>query len=341
MKNFVKDIKENNIRKIYYFYGNERYLIDKYIKRAEKVILPEKIEGINYDIINSQDIGISGIINDANTIPFMGDIKVLIVKNSELLSKEKQLSAQEMKNVEKYFLDPNPSCVLIFLGEEELRNISRNKIALLLKNSPEGRLIESKKLAGNELRRWIQSYLEKNKVEIAPEVLEMLMMIGERGLYNLHGELEKLILSSNGKIITKEQGQDLLILTPEGKIFELTDAVINKQGEKALKLLEEYFAAREQPIVLRGMLISSFRRMILIKDALQEGYIKPVFRDYLDTKSDFLIDKTIRQVRNISSNELVEIYDDLYNLEFTSRNSKQEQTALIKDFVIKTVFKNS
>lgn len=340
MENFIKDIKENKVRNFYYFYGNERYLIDYYIKKAQETILPEKIEGINFDIVNFQNTSIIQIINDANTIPFIGDKKVLIVKNAELLSKEKQLSTQELKVSEEYFSNPNPSCVLIFVGENELKNISKNKLALSMKNSSNGRLIESKKLKGPELKNWILSYLKKNKSDISTGILEILVMIGERGLYNLQNELEKLILSSNGGLITKEQVEDLVTLTPEGKIFELTDAIINRQGKKALKLLEEYFAAREQPIILRSMLISSLRRMIIIKNALEEGYMKPVFKEYLDTGSDFLIDKTIRQVRNISLDQLLSIYEDLYNLEFTSRNSKQEQGVLLKDFVVKTVFNN-
>lgn len=341
MKNFAKDINENKTRSIYYFYGDERYLIDKYLKKAVDHLLPEKLDGINYDILNYQEVGISKIINDANTIPFMGTIKIIVVKNSELLNKEKQHTSQEIKKMEEYIANPNPSCILIFLGEENVKYVSRNKIALLLKNSPQGRLLESKKLKGMELRNWINSYLKKNEVQVSPEVMEILMMIGEKGLYNLQSELEKLILSGQGKNISKEQAQDLLTLTPEGKIFELTDAIINKQGEKALRLLDEYFAAREQAIVLRAMLISSFRRMIIVKGALEEGYVKAVFKEYLDTKSDFLIDKTIRQVKNIPSGELIEIYNDLYNLEFDSRNTKQDASILVKDFVIKTVFKNS
>lgn len=341
MENFKKDIKERKIRNIYYLYGEERYLIDYYLKKAQNTILPEKMEGINYEIINYQDMSISQIISSGNTSPFLGEYKVLVIKNSELISKEKQITPYEFKIVEEYFSNPNPSCIMFFLGEEELKNINRNKIGLLLKNSPKGRLIESKKLRGRELREWIQSYLKKSHVEISGQVMEILIMVGERGLYNLQSELEKIILFSGDSIISKEKAQDLISLSPEGKIFDLVDGVINKQGNKALLLLDDYFAAREQPIVLRGMLISSFRRMIIIKDALQEGYIKPVFRDYLDTKSDFLIDKTIRQVKNISYEELLQIYEDLYNLEFTSRNSKQEQESLIRDFVVKTIYKTN
>jgi len=338
MDNFIKDIKENKFRNIYYFYGNERYLIDFYLKQAENTALPNKIEGINYSILNYQEMGIGQIISEANTIPFMGDRKLLIVKNAELLSKEKQLSPGEYKNAEEYIKNPNPSSILVFLGENELKNLAKNKLALTLKNSSQGRLIESKKLKGTDLKRWIQGFLDENKVKISPEAMDILLMVGEKGLYNLHNELEKLILYSMGEIITDELVKDLVTLTPEGKIFELTDAVINKQGIKALELIDEYFAAREQPIVLRSMLISSFRRMIIIKNALQEGYMKPVYREYLDTGSDFLIDKTVRQVKNISLQELLKIYDELYNLEFTSRNSKQEQSVLVKDFIIRTVF---
>jgi DNA polymerase-3 subunit delta len=338
MDNFIKDIKENKFRNIYYFYGNERYLIDFYLKKAEKAALPEKTEGIDFDLVNYQDSSIGQIISNANTNPFLGDKKIILVKNADLLSKEKQLSPKEFKIAEEYIKNPNPSCILFFLGEEEIKNISKNKLALILKSSSSGRLVESKKLKGQELKKWIESYLVANEVKISPGAMEILLMIGEKGLYNLHNELEKLILFTNGELITEEEVRDLITLTPEGKIFELTDAVISKQGKKALTLVDEYFAAREQPIVLRSMLISSFRRMIIIKNALQEGYMKPVYKDYLDTGSDFLIDKTVRQVKNISLEELLAIYDELYNLEFTSRNSKQDQALLVKDFIIKTVF---
>ena len=338
MEILAKEIKEKKAKNIYYFYGNERYLADYYINKIQGTFLQEKMEGINYDIVNYQDSTLAEIISNANTNPFLGDFKVLIVKNTDLLSKEKQLSDREKKIIEEYISNPNPATILIFYGEEELKNIGKNKIALNMKASSCCRLIESKKLKGTDLKKWIESYLENSEVKISHEVMEMLLMAGEKGLYSLRNELEKLILSGNGKTITKEQAQDLISLTPEGKIFELIDAITNKQGQRALILLDEYFAAREQPVILRSMLISSFRRMIIIKDALQAGYMKPVFREYLDTGSDFLIDKTIRQVKNISIQELLEIYDDLYNLEFTTRNSKQEQTALLKDFVIKTAF---
>ncbi len=144
---------------------------------------------------------------------------------------------------------------MIFYGEEELKNIGKNKIALSMKASSCGRLIESKKLKGTDLRRWIENYLETSEVKISHEVMEMLLMAGEKGLYSLRKRTGKTYsLRIMVKPITKEQAQDLVSLTPEGRYLKSDCSFItNKQGQRALFCWYEYFAARNSLLSEDGL----------------------------------------------------------------------------------------
>lgn len=339
MENFIKELENKKPRRVYYLYGPERYLVNYYLQVAEENLLEEKIEAINFDKVSYQNESVSSIINNANTSPFFGQEKLIIVKDTDFLSKEKQLLPKERELLEEYIANPNPGTILIFAGEAELKNIARNKLAQVFKKSDQARLVESKNLQGKSLRDWLEKELAKNELEVERELFENLFMIGEQGLYPLKNELDKLSLTSLEGKISLEEVNDLIIRPVEGKIFDLLDAIIEARGQRALELLDEYLAAREHPALLRAMLVTSFRRMIMVKDALNQGFVKPVYRKYLDTSSDFLIDKTARQVRNISLEELLDLYEDLYELEFQTRNSKQTEEDLMRDFVVRRAFK--
>ena len=338
IENLLKDLKENQIRICYSFYGNERYLTDYYLQKLQEAVVPEKIEGLNYDYYTYREVSLFQILNAANTIPFLGEKKLLVIREAELISKEKQLPAAALDAFEEYLNNPNPSAVVVFLGEEDLKGLAKSKVAMLLKKSGSARLIEFKKLKGADLRRYVKDNLKLKGLQASDEIVEILVLVGEKGLYNLQNELEKLFLGSRDGKVTLEQAEDLISYIPEARIFELIDAVIGRKGKNALALLDEYLAANEPPIVLRSMLISSFRRMIIIKDAMEAGHMKQVFRDYLDTSSDFLINKSINQVRNVSLRELLAVYEELHRLQFLSSSNKQDQKALIKDFIIKMSF---
>ncbi len=339
MENFIKEIESKKPRRVYYLYGPERYLINYYLQEAEDNLLDEKIEAINFDKISFQNESISSIINNANTSPFFGQEKLLIVKDTDFLSKEKQLPAKERALLEEYINNPNPSSILIFVGEDELKNAARNKLAQVFKKSAQTRLVESKILEGKALRDWLEKELIRLDLKVSRDLFENLFMIGEQGLYPLKNELDKLSLTSFTGQISLDQVEDLIIRPVEGKIFDLLDAIIEGKGQRALDLLDDYLAAREHPALLRAMLVTSFRRMIMIKDALDQGLVKPVYRKYLDTSSDFLIDKTARQVKNVSQEEILDLYEDLYEMEFQTRNSKQTEENLMKDFIIRRAFK--
>lgn len=330
----IDELKKNNLKGLYYIYGNEGYLADYYLSRIQEAVIPEKIDGINYETYHFRDAGLQTILAAANTMSFMGDKKMIVVRESDLLSKEKALSPSAISAFADYVAEPNPMTVLVFMGEQEIKGLGRNKLAAMIKKSSQAALVPAEKAKGAALKKYVRDHLSRKGLRASDEVVDRLVLIAEKGLYLLENELEKILIINESGLISLEEADQLISYTPDGRIFELVDAVIAKKTARAVQLLDEYLAAGEPEYMLRAMLISSFRRLLIIKDALAAGYMKPVFRKYLDTSSDFLIDKSVRQVKQISMEELESVYRRLYLLEYVSRSSRQDSKKLLKDCII-------
>ena len=88
-KDIVYNIKAKNFEKIYLLYGKEHYLIDNSIKLF-KESLNESMIDFNLDILDGKEIMLDQLLSSIETLPFMDERKIVIVKDFELLIKGKK-----------------------------------------------------------------------------------------------------------------------------------------------------------------------------------------------------------------------------------------------------------
>ncbi len=122
-KDIIRNIKSKNFENIYLLYGREYYLIDNAIKSL-KSSLNESMIDFNLDVIDGKEVMLDQLLSSIETLPFMDDKKITIVKDFELLKgKRKNFSEGD----EKYFIDYlnniSESTVLVFIvyGEVDKR----------------------------------------------------------------------------------------------------------------------------------------------------------------------------------------------------------------------------
>ena len=129
-KDIIRNIKSKNFENIYLLYGREYYLIDNAIKNF-KESLNESMLDFNLDVIDGKEVFLDQLLSSIETLPFMDDNKITIVKDFELLKgKRKNFSEGD----EKYFIDYldniSESTVLVFVvyGEVDKRKKIVKKI---------------------------------------------------------------------------------------------------------------------------------------------------------------------------------------------------------------------
>ena len=113
VENLEKELKQEKLHSIYLFYGEETYLLENAVKKIKK-IFGDLILGINYIQINETNV--NGLISDIETPAFGYDKKLIIVKNSNILKKEKKYS---LKDAENKAMELAKEKVLLSLDEKD------------------------------------------------------------------------------------------------------------------------------------------------------------------------------------------------------------------------------
>ena len=83
----VNDIKQGNIKPIYFLMGEEPYYIDKITDFIEGNILSEDEKGFNQMVLYGKDVSIDEVVSNAKRYPMMADRQVVIVKEAQELSR--------------------------------------------------------------------------------------------------------------------------------------------------------------------------------------------------------------------------------------------------------------
>jgi DNA polymerase-3 subunit delta len=131
----------------------------------------------------------------------------------------------------------------------------------------------------------------------------------------LDNELEKLVLykGEEGTI----ESDDISLMCPyvaEANIFDLVDALGNRNGRRAATLLQQKFNEGVEPFFLFSMFVRQFRLLILVKECADAGMKPPDIARTIKQHS-FVVGKLYQQCRNFSLNQLEQIYRHLLDVD--------------------------
>jgi len=106
VKQLVADIKNGNLKPIYFLMGEEPYYIDKISDFIEDNVLSEEEKGFNQMVLYGRDVSIEDIVSNAKRYPMMAERQVVIVKEAQDLSRT-------IEKLVGYAENPQPTTVLV------------------------------------------------------------------------------------------------------------------------------------------------------------------------------------------------------------------------------------
>lgn len=258
----VSDIKQGNIKPIYFLMGDESYYIDKISEYIEKSILTEEERGFNQMVLYGRDVSVEEIISNAKRFPMMAEKQVIIVKEAQELSRT-------IENFVQYAENPQPTTVLVICYKYKSLDKRKKLAKIVAKN---GELFESKKLYDNQVADWIRRVLSGQKHLIDPKAAQMLVEFLGNDLSRINNELEKLkIVVGDDKNITPKLIEENIGISKDFNNFELRKAVGEKQIVKANQIIS-YFAQnpKSNPLVMTISLLNSFFTQLLQYHGLKD-----------------------------------------------------------------------
>jgi DNA polymerase-3 subunit delta len=328
--------------------GDDEFAVKKRAKEIYQTWCDE-LGGMDHEIIdasvsNSGDAlnSISKLREALQTLPFFGSGKVVWLRDCNYLGDERAASAQAVTETLSELAD-------------ELKNFKWQNVRLLIsagkvdkrktffKTLDKIGTIENFDALSADDRDWVErgevaarAAIRERKKEISEEALaELVGRIGPNAR-QLENEIEKLsIFAGDRKKIEFADVAAICSRNKTARAFALGDALGDRDLPRLLKRLDEElwetkFDSQKSEIGLLYGLISKVRALLLLKEMLREGWLKPT-NDYNHFKSQlervpkeklpedkkfnplalnpYVLYKALPQVKKYTQNELVRAMD--------------------------------
>lgn len=324
----VNEIKQGNIKPIYFLMGEEPYYIDKLTEYIENNILAEEEKGFNQMVLYGKDVSVEDVISNAKRYPMMADRQVVIVKEAQELSRT-------IEKLESYAENPQPTTVLVFAYKYKILD-KRKKVTKLLEKA--GIVFESKKMYDNQVGDWIKRILSGKGYSIEPKAAAMLVEFLGTDLSKISNELDKLmIILPKGSVITPKIIEDNIGISKDYNVFELRKAIGERDQLKAYKIAD-YFSQnpKDNPLVMTTGLVFGFFSQLLQYHGLKDRNPSNVAK-LLKINPYFVKDYDIA-LRNYPMKKVSAIVTALREVDVKSKgvgSNAISQSDLLKEMLVK------
>jgi DNA polymerase-3 subunit delta len=270
-------------------------------------------------------VPIAALRQSAETVPFLSPIRVVIV--SGLFSTNP--SKEYLKELQAFLPNLPDTARLIFTESQSLKK--NHPVVLLAEQSEKGRVLYFPLPEGNQLNRWIQQQVEKEGGEISPKAASLLSSLVGNDLHILEHEVQKLVAYKEYTSPKTIEADDVSLLSPyaaEASIFDLVDALGNRNERRASTLYQQKLDEGADPFYLFSMFVRQFRLLIQVKELANQNYAPHTIAQEIGIH-DFVAGKLNQQARGFSIEELEQIYHLLLEIDVSVKIGKADiRTAL-------------
>ncbi len=329
-----KDIQKKKLQPAYLLIGEEAFLMQETLRHIVQASLLDEEKDFNLSIYDMEETAVETALEDAETLPFMGDRRVVVMKNPIFLTSEKKKEKVEhrIEKLEEYINSPAPYTVVVLVAPYEKLD-ERKKITKLLKK--QATVIEMKSLSDSEAVKWMENVAQEAKVEIAKDALDQLLILTAGDLMVIHQELQKLstYVGDNG-IVTVETVNLLVARTLEQNIFDLIDHVIHRRSKEALQIFYDLLKNNEEPIKILSLLVNQFRLILQVKELSTVGYGQQQIASTVKVHP-FRVKLALQQARLFQTEELATILMELAEADYEMKTGKKDKQLLLELFLLK------
>jgi DNA polymerase III subunit delta len=320
----MKEIENKEFRNLYLLYGTETYIIDEAVKKITTGVLSEEDMEFNLSQYDLVDTPIEVAIDDAETMSFMGDKKVVIVKNAFFLTGQKEKGVEHnVELFEQYVQFPCPTTVFIVIAPYESLDKRKKITKALLKHAG---VIEATSFNERNAENWIREKAKEMNVNITPDAIGRLLQNVGANLQMLENELLKMeMYVGEGGTITEETIDEMVAKTLEQNVFTLVDKVVNRKIDDALKIFYDLLRQNEEPIKIASLITRQFRIIFQVK--ILSGVPQAELAKRLGLHP-YAVKVALQQGSQFQEDELIDILNKLAEADYKMKTGNNKQLEL-------------
>ncbi|HEX5705046.1 MAG TPA: DNA polymerase III subunit delta [Pyrinomonadaceae bacterium] len=268
-KELLQSLKQGKIEPVYFLFGPESYLRDQAARAiADEALRETLLREFNDSTFSLRTGDARSAIAAAEQLPMMSPRRVVLIRDFSKLNE----TTEEI--LLSYIDRPVETSVVIFNTDDCDK---RKKFAKRLMS---GAAFEFPPLNNAELSVWARTHLAELKADAAPAVVSRIVELVGSNVRSLANELNKLATAALPSAnITLDLVEELVGRSRELMNWELTDHMLARNRARAVKTLQHLLDDGAPPVMLIGLIASTYRRMALAHALLSKGAPpKEIFR---------------------------------------------------------------
>ena len=327
--NFLKKIKSNEASGIYCFQGEEDYLAKNTINFLKKELIDESVLEFNSFEKDATDMTYNNLYEEIVRLPFMAKKRVIILYNWTDLSKDLAKNYEEIEKLKD-------SYILVLMSSPESPRKNLSIVKTLMKYD---RLVDFDMVNPAALKNWILKKLQEEHKKISESALKKFIEYLNyskdsefNSLYKIENEIKKLA-SISSESIDESIVDSMVNKSISSNIFNLTDAISQKNRKKAIQELNKLLNNGEEPVKILYMLSRHMINVLKIINYKNQGY-----KDYdimrLVGISKFEFDKIFYTLKNFSEDKARYNLEKCMEADYILKTKKNEPNVLLFELVV-------
>ena len=310
-----KQLKEGILAPLYVFYGEEDYLREMYVNRVKDCVPDGGFPDFNHIKIEGRDVAFSEYDDAWESFPMMTEKKLIHIKDSGIF---------QLKSV-------SDDTVVIF------DETSVDKRSALYKAAAKvGTVVEFTYLSEADLVTWVVKQFLNAKKKISKENAYYLITICDSGLASINNEIKKLIDFCDEEIY-KTDIDRVVAKSMEVIVFELTDAIMLGNTQKAMETLADLKTVKENVFTLIYLMLSTFEKMLRVK--LMNGAPQAEIASEIGV-SLFVARKYINSAKGFSEDSLVWMLRRVAEIDLAIKEGRVEEWNALEQYVAECIYRS-
>lgn len=332
-KALKEQIKKEDFSRAYFIYGDEDYLKEFYVNKLTKKLVSDTFEDFNLHRFDGGDHSVDDILKDADLLPMMGGCNLILSCDYPFDKSEK-----DCKLIKEYLKDIPDTTVLVFWYNSvkpDIKKSARWK-GVEAAFAKYGSSIEFKLKTEPELVKLLISACKKRSAELSPNNARYLISVSGSEIKTLLNEAQKLSAYADGGEITKEGIDRLAVKSLQARVYDLSNAVVRGNYDRAYSVLDSLFAAKEDPIKVLSAVSGCYVDMYRVKCAKIAG--KPfddVAKYYNYSGREFALKNASRDCAGLSVEQLRKAVDVIMSADNAMKSTSANERLILEEMLVK------
>ena len=260
-------IKTKNLGRLYFFHGEETFLLNHYLSQVRDLLLDPLTESFNGHRLTAETFSVQDFADSVENLPMMAENTFVQVDDIDLF----KMNEADREKIAEILNDIPEYCTVVFTFLTVAWKPDKRLKKLWEAVENNGTIVEFARQDTQDLVAWITRHFAAREKKISTDLCVYLIDITGGTMTALSGEIDKICAYSGVREIKKTDIDAVTEPVLDAVVFQMTDQLSSGAYEQALVKLQELLKMQQEPLSILGAVGGHFRRLGAARTLLDNG----------------------------------------------------------------------